>query len=260
MTASSNLKSGTPWVRWVKRPFDLTVAALLVIVLSPLLLLTAALVKATSRGTLFFVQDRAGLNGANFRLIKFRTMRGGRKPDPKELVPLDHPEITYVGRIMRRLKIDELPQLANVLRGDMSLVGPRPTLPDQVAAYDAFRRQRLLLRPGITGLAQVNGNSLMAWDERILYDIAYVRCCSFWMDMGILLRTIFVVPLGEVSMSRPFASTKYAKNVTPPADYTLPPSRRCVGREAATDAGGENGITESEHGAHPPCSSESKSP
>ena len=94
-----------------------------------------------------------------------------RTPDPKELVPLSHPEITPVGRLVRRLKIDELPQLVNVLKGEMSLVGPRPTLPDQVAAYDDFRRQRLLVRPGITGLAQVNSNASVPWDERILFDV-----------------------------------------------------------------------------------------
>ena len=144
--------SRTLWARYGKRGFDLLGTTALLIVLSPVLLLAALLVKLTSPGPILFVQERAGLNGAVFRLLKFRTMLGGRRPDAKELVPLSHPDITPVGRLLRRFKVDELPQLVNVLTGEMSLVGPRPTLPDQVAAYDEFRRQRILVRPGITGL------------------------------------------------------------------------------------------------------------
>ncbi len=224
MVEESTSVSATYWARGGKLAFDLVASALLLIVLSPLLLLVALGVKATSRGAVLFVQKRSGRDGRVFRMIKFRTMRGDRKPDAKELVPLDHPEITPIGRIMRRLKIDELPQLVNVLRGEMSLVGPRPTLPDQVEAYDDFRRQRLLLRPGITGLAQVFGNALMPWDERILYDIAYVRRCGLLMDVGILLRTVAVIPLGETRMTRSFESTKYAEYVIPPDDYQSSPS------------------------------------
>ena len=125
--------STTIWARAGKRAFDVIVACLLLLALSPVLLLAALLVKLTSRGPLFFTQERAGREGVIFRVVKFRTMRGDRTPDPKELVPLEHPEITRVGRLLRRLKIDELPQLILVVAGDMSLVGPRPTLPDQVA-------------------------------------------------------------------------------------------------------------------------------
>lgn len=211
--------SKTLWARGGKRVFDVLAAALLLIVLSPLLLAAAVLVKLTSRGPLFFVQERAGKGGAIFRVVKFRTMRGGRTPDPKELVPLDHPDITRIGWLLRRLNIDELPQLIQVLRGDMSLVGPRPTLPDQVAAYDDFRRQRLLVRPGITGLAQVNGSTTIPWDERILFDIAYVRRCSLRMDLGILLRTKWVLLAGERRCARPFKDSPYARYVTPPEGY-----------------------------------------
>jgi len=203
--------SASIWLRTLKRPFDLVAAMLLLVVLLPVFLLVAILVKLTSPGPVFFTQDRAGKDGRIFRLVKFRTMRGDRKPDPKELVPLQHPDITGLGYALRRFKIDELPQLFNVVKGEMSLVGPRPTLPDQVAAYDDFRRQRLLVRPGITGLAQVYGNSLMPWDERILYDIAYVRRCGFLLDMSILLRTFVVVVLGERRMTRPFAQSPFAR-------------------------------------------------
>ncbi len=211
--------SKTLWASGLKRWFDLVTSLLLLIVLSPLFVVTAILVKLSSRGPVFFTQDRGGRGGVRFRLTKFRTMRGGRKPDPKELVPLDHPEITSLGRLLRRTKIDELPQLFNVVRGEMSLVGPRPTLMDQVEAYDDFRRQRLLARPGISGLAQVYGNAMVSWDERILYDIAYVRRCSFALDVHILLRTMLVVFAGEHGMTKPFAESPFAAYVAVPDGY-----------------------------------------
>ena len=223
MSNESSNVSRTPWARYGKRTIDVVAVGLLLICLSPVLLLAAVLVKLTSPGPVFFVQDRAGRDAAVFRLYKFRTMCGDREPDPKELVHLDHPEITSIGRLLRRFKIDELPQLWNVLKGDMSLIGPRPTLPDQVAAYDEFRRQRLFMRPGITGLAQVNGNTAVPWDERILFDIAYVRRCRFATDVGILLRTVLVLLFGERYTTRPFQKTPYAEDVTPPPGYPTTP-------------------------------------
>lgn len=219
MTEEMPPVSTTLWARGVKRALDALAGSALLVLLSPVLAAAAVLVKLTSRGPLLFSQERAGKDGAIFRVVKFRTMRGGRTPDPREFVPLDHPEITRVGRLLRRFKIDELPQLVHVVTGRMSLVGPRPTLPDQAAAYDDFRRQRLLVRPGITGLAQTHGNTSMSWDERILFDIAYVRRCSFLMDLGILLRTILVVFLGEQRTTRAFCSTTYSRHVTLPEDY-----------------------------------------
>jgi lipopolysaccharide/colanic/teichoic acid biosynthesis glycosyltransferase len=190
---------------------DLLVAAGLLLLLSPMLLIVALLVKLTSPGPVFFVQERGGWHGENFRAYKFRSMRGGRKPDPKELVPLDHPEITAVGKFIRRTKIDELPQLINVLKGEMAIIGPRPTLPDQVAAYDDFKRQRLLVRPGCTGLAQVNGATAISWDERIKYDVHYAYHCSPRLDLHILLKTVLVVLRGEAPYARPFKDSPYAK-------------------------------------------------
>ena len=168
------------------------------------------LVKLTSPGPVFFFQQRTGRGEQPFRPYKLRTMRGSRRPDPNELVPLDHPEITTVGRILRRLKIDELPQILNVVNGSMALIGPRPTLPEQTRAYDDFKRQRLLVRPGITGLAQVNGNTAISWNERINYDVYYVRHHGFWMDVGILLKTMLVLIGGEQRFARSFAESQYA--------------------------------------------------
>jgi len=211
--------STTFWARYAKRAFDLVVTLVFLFFNVPGLVVAAILIKLTSRGPLLFVQQRAGKDGVPFRTVKFRTMKASRRPDPKELVPLDHADITPVGQLLRRLKIDELPQLFNVIAGQMSLIGPRPTLPDQVAEYDDFRRQRLLVRPGITGLAQVNGNTSVPWDERILFDVAYVRRCSFLLDMGILLRTLLVVLVGEARTTRDFCATRYARFVDIPAHY-----------------------------------------
>jgi len=213
--------SASFWLRGPKRAFDVTGAIAIAVLLSPVWLLSALAVKVSSRGPVFFVQERAGRDGRPFRLVKLRTMRGGRTPDAKELVPLDHPEITGVGRWLRRLKIDELPQLWNVLTGDMSLIGPRPTLLDQTEAYDDFRRQRLLVRPGITGLAQTHGNTQMSWDERILYDIAYVRRCNLTLDLLILARTVAVIFVGELAMSQPFKKSRYAEWVAIPDSFTV---------------------------------------
>lgn len=200
----------TPWTDGPKRVFDLVGAVLLLVLLSPVLILTALAVKLTSRGPMSFRQRRIGKGGATFEVVKFRTMRAARTPDPKELVPLDHPDITPIGFFLRRFKIDELPQLFNVLTGEMSLVGPRPTLPDQVAAYTEFQRQRMLVRPGVTGLAQVYGSAQMPWEERIQYDVAYVRRCGLMLDLWILLRSPWVALVGEERTQRAFASSPFA--------------------------------------------------
>lgn len=210
-TDSAAIVSRTIWARGLKRACDLALSLLGLMLVSPILLLAMLLVKLTSPGPVFFIQVRTGRHGREFRPYKLRTMRGSRRPDPDEIVPLDHPEITRVGRLLRRLKIDELPQILNVVNGDMSLIGPRPTLPQQTRAYDDFKRQRLLIRPGVTGLAQTNGNAAISWDERIKYDVHYVRHHGFWMDAGILLKTVLVLLRGEERFARPFDQSPYAK-------------------------------------------------
>ncbi len=181
----------------VKRLADIVISLVGVVILSPVLALSALAIRLTGRGSVFFTQTRIGLDEKPFRLFKFRTMRAGRTPDPKELVPLDHPEITWIGRILRRTKVDELPQIFNVLLGDMSLIGPRPTLPDQVERYDDFERQRQWVRPGCTGLAQVHGGTAISWPERIEWDVYYVRHLNIWLDLRILCRTPMVIIFGE---------------------------------------------------------------
>lgn len=190
-----------------KRVFDFVVAAVAAVALSWLLLLIYLLVRCSSRGRGLFVQGRAGRDGRIFRLLKFRTMRADHvhDPDPSIVIAGDDDAVTPVGRLLRRLKLDELPQLFNVLAGHMSLVGPRPTVPEQVAEYDDFKRRRLSVPPGITGLAQVNGDTTLTWDERIEWDVYYVDRRSFWMDLKLLAVTAWVVVVGTSRRVRRFA-------------------------------------------------------
>ena len=151
----------------------------------------AAAIRLDSPGPALFTQVRVGKDGREFVAFKFRTMIDAPNPE----FP-DPSRITRVGRILRRTSLDELPQLFNVLRGEMSVVGPRPTLPYQVERYDAAQRGRLLVKPGITGLAQVNGRNSLTWSERITWDLKYVREQSMGLDLRILARTVLPVLVG----------------------------------------------------------------
>jgi lipopolysaccharide/colanic/teichoic acid biosynthesis glycosyltransferase len=181
-----------------KRLFDFIVASIILILLLPLLMISAILVRVTSPGPVFFVQDRVGRYSRVFRVYKFRSMRENTA-DPIEMgqVDLDNDLITLVGRYLRRFKIDELPQLWNIVRGEMSLVGPRPTLPELAADYTPEQNRRLLVRPGLTGWAQVLGNTELTWDERIKLDLWYLDRLSFRFDLKILFLTFKVIIYGE---------------------------------------------------------------
>ncbi|MHC4443143.1 MAG: sugar transferase [Planctomycetota bacterium] len=195
----------------IKRTFDIVTSLVMIVILSPAWLIITLLVKLTSPGPVFFTQPRGGLHGKPFTLIKFRTMRTHHVHDTKEIIPLSHPNITPLGRLLRRLKLDELPQLVNVLKGDMSIIGPRPTIMEQVLAYDDFKKRRLEVRPGCTGLAQVNGSGLLSWDERIKYDVYYVDHLGLTIESLILAKTILIFLMGDEYFSRPFDKSPYAK-------------------------------------------------
>jgi undecaprenyl phosphate N,N'-diacetylbacillosamine 1-phosphate transferase len=198
------------WARYLKRAVDILLSACVAVVAVPILAVAALFMQITSPGPVLFRQLRTGRRGRTFTPYKLRTMSAAHRHDPTEIVPLHHPGVTWVGRLLRRFKIDELPQVFNVLKGDMALVGPRPTIPEQTEAYDDFQRRRLLVRPGVTGLAQVNGNASFSWDERIKYDVYYVRHHNFVMDVGILIKTVAVLVLGEERFVRPFDQSPYA--------------------------------------------------
>ena len=184
-----------------KRVLDIGVSATVLVVSSPLLALTALLIKLTSPGPVFFAQDRVGMNQRRFRLYKFRSMVVDADERKKELAHLNEldgpafkmgndPRITRIGRIIRKTSIDELPQLYNVLKGEMSLVGPRPPLPDEVSKYQWLFRRRLSVKPGITCVWQVSGRSGTTFDEWMKMDKQYVENWSLWLDLKILLKTI----------------------------------------------------------------------
>jgi lipopolysaccharide/colanic/teichoic acid biosynthesis glycosyltransferase len=174
----------------MRRPFDVAGAALGLVVSSPFLLLGALAVKLEDRGPILYRQLRVGRNGSDFELLKLRTMVvGAERLGAGYAVDRGDARITKTGRFLRRLSVDELPQLWNVLRGDMSLIGPRPTLRYQVERYTPRQARRLEVRPGITGWAQVHGRAALPWDERIELDVWYVEHGSAWVDLKILLRT-----------------------------------------------------------------------
>lgn len=184
--------------RTVKRAFDLVVAAGLLALLAPLLVAIAVVVRLDSAGPALFVSERVGRGGRIFRFYKFRTMVVGAERLGRGLeVEKDDPRITRIGAFLRRTSLDELPQLLNILKGEMSLVGPRPTVPSQVARYTERQRRRLDVAPGVTGWAQVNGRNLLSWPERIELDVWYVENWSLALDAQILLRTVPLVLRGR---------------------------------------------------------------
>jgi exopolysaccharide biosynthesis polyprenyl glycosylphosphotransferase len=191
-----------------KRALDIVVSALLLGMLSPLFALVALLIKVTTHGPVFFAQQRCGRNGRTFRCYKFRTMVQGAEIMKESLLTRNEmtgpvfkirndPRITPLGRVLRKTSIDELPQLWNVLRGDMSLVGPRPPLPEEVATYTPREHIRLSVPPGLTCLWQVSGRSDLDFDRWIELDIEYIRRRCFWYDLWLLVRTVPAVLTGR---------------------------------------------------------------
>jgi undecaprenyl phosphate N,N'-diacetylbacillosamine 1-phosphate transferase len=176
---------------WIKEIIDQTLGWLAVITLSPLFWLIAGLIRLETPGPVFFRQERIGKDGRPLVAYKFRSMVDNATAMGLGLnVAVNDARITRMGKFLRNTSLDELPQLFNVLKGEMSLVGPRPTLAYQVAAYNEVQRRRLLVKPGITGWAQINGRNAIPWEERIRLDVWYVDHWSLGLDFTILLRTI----------------------------------------------------------------------
>lgn len=204
---SAHLTTAQSAQAW-KRPFDLTLGLIILALLAPVFLIIAALVKLTSAGPVMFVQKRVGKDGTHFAIYKFRSMYMEAEARRAELLATSDregicfkakkdPRITAVGRWLRRLSLDELPQIFNVLQGDMSLVGPRPALLSEVAAYPARAMLRLSVLPGITGLWQVSGRAEIGFDEMVDLDIHYARTGSLSADLVILARTFEAVFSGR---------------------------------------------------------------
>lgn len=193
----------------LKRFFDIVLSLLALIVLAPLFLLIAVIIKMTSRGPVFFVQERVGYYGRSFLFYKFRSMYVDAEARKRALMELNEskdgvifkmkndPRITPVGRILRKTSMDELPQLLNVLLGDMSLVGPRPPLPAEVQQYSLDDRKRLNVKPGITCIWQVSGRSDIPFKKQVELDKEYIQSQSLWNDLIVLLRTIPAILSGR---------------------------------------------------------------
>lgn len=177
--------------RHIKRPQDFCCALLAIILLSPVMLVTTILVRMKLGSPVIFKQERPGLNGKVFKLYKFRTMTDAK--DSTGQLLSDEERLTTFGKKLRATSIDELPELINILKGDMSVVGPRPLLVQYLPLYNERQRRRHEVRPGVTGLAQVNGRNAISWEEKFEYDVAYVDNVTFLGDWRIVFRTIKTV-------------------------------------------------------------------
>jgi exopolysaccharide biosynthesis polyprenyl glycosylphosphotransferase len=195
------------WQLLFKRIADVILSMLLLIVFLPIILITALAIKIESKGPILFSQIRSGVNGRKFKLYKFRSMIVGAEMKKKHIEKMNEmdgpvfkikhdPRITKVGRLIRKFSIDELPQLINVLKGDMSIVGPRPPLPVEVQMYELWQRRRLSLKPGLTCIWQVSGRNNINFDRWMEMDLEYIDNWSLWMDFKILFKTVFVVLFG----------------------------------------------------------------
>ncbi|MEK6790725.1 MAG: sugar transferase [Deltaproteobacteria bacterium] len=192
----------------IKRAFDVAASLILMAAISPVFLIAASLIKATSPGPVFFVQQRCGINGRQFAMYKFRSMYTGAEAGLSELKHLsdsdgpafklkNDPRITWIGALLRKMSIDELPQLWNVFKGDMSIVGPRPPVADEVAKYARWQKRRLSMRPGLTCIWQVSGRSNIGFEEWMRLDLQYIDNWSLKLDAKIILKTIPAVLFGR---------------------------------------------------------------
>lgn len=193
---------------WLKRAFDIAFASLLLLALSPIMILAALLVKLTSRGPVLFKQVRVGRGGRHFWCYKFRSMCVDAEAKKEKYLHLNEasgpvfkikhdPRITPIGRLLRKFSVDELPQFFNVLRGEMSIVGPRPPIPSEVETYSPHERQRLAVMPGLTCLWQISGRSNISFEHWIELDLLYIETMSFGNDLKIVLKTIPAVVTGS---------------------------------------------------------------
>jgi len=179
----------------LKRIIDVIGALIGLVVFFPIMLIVAFVIYITMGKPIFFKQIRAGKDGEPFTIYKFRSMLDIVDQDGNPLP--DDERLTKTGKILQRFRLDELPELYNILKGDMSFIGPRPTLIEQISSYNNFQKNRLKFRPGLTGWAQVNGNTMLSWNDRILLDVWYIDHWSLLLDLKIIMYTIDVVLRGE---------------------------------------------------------------
>ncbi|MDD5727011.1 MAG: sugar transferase [Victivallales bacterium] len=194
---------------YFKIVFDFLLAFIGLLLLSPLFIITAAVLAAVNKGSPFFIQRRPGKDGKAFAIIKFKTMSENTDTSG-ELLP-DEQRLHFIGKIVRKSSLDEIPQLINVLKGEMSLVGPRPLLPEYLPYYNEEQKKRHLVRPGITGWAQVNGRNNLSWDEKFSLDVWYVENMALALDLKILYLTFIKVFKSEGVNKQGYATTEKFK-------------------------------------------------
>jgi len=192
--------------RFFKQIIDFIIALTALVILSPLLLIVVILLFFANKGNPFFFQNRPGKDERIFKIVKFRTMTNKR--DENGILLPDADRLTGIGKFVRKTSFDEIPQLINVLMGDMSLIGPRPLLPEYLPIFNERQKKRHSVRPGITGWAQVNGRNAISWNKKFEYDVWYVENLSFTLDMKILFKTIKKVIISEGINTQDMATTE----------------------------------------------------
>ncbi len=197
-----------PYEKYIKRPLDCVLASAALLVLSPVFGVTALLVRTKLGSPVFFFQERPGKDEKIFRIAKFRSMTD-KRDENGELLP-DDERLTRFGRLLRSTSLDELPELWNIVKGDMALVGPRPLLVEYLPYYTAEEKHRHDVLPGLTGLAQVNGRNAIDWDTKLAFDVEYVRRISFWTDVKIILKTVVkTVKRSDIQVGSGFKAGKF---------------------------------------------------
>jgi lipopolysaccharide/colanic/teichoic acid biosynthesis glycosyltransferase len=194
-----------------KRLFDLLVSLLALSVLLPIFAVIAVAIKLSGEGSVIFRQERAGRGGKPFMFYKFRTMKMNIDPFGPSPKTSDDQRLTRVGRFLREYSLDELPQLFNVLKGDMSIIGPRPLYVSQMAEWDERQKKRLLVKPGLTGLAQISGRGELTREEKLELDVKYVENADFWLDLKIILATVTQVFRRKNIYEKKYSQTEYTR-------------------------------------------------
>jgi undecaprenyl phosphate N,N'-diacetylbacillosamine 1-phosphate transferase len=194
-----------------KRIADICISLLVIVLLLPVFAVIVAAIKFSSKGPAIFKQERAGKNGRPFIFYKFRTMKTEVDPFGPSPKAADDLRLTKVGKLLREYSLDELPQLFNVLKGDMSIIGPRPLYVSQMAEWDEKQKKRLLVKPGLTGLAQISGRGELTREEKLELDVKYVETAGFWLDLKIILATIACTFGRKNIYEKKYSQTEYTR-------------------------------------------------
>lgn len=196
---------------FVKRILDICISLPAVILLLPVFAVIIIAIRVSSKGSALFKQQRVGKDGTPFMFYKFRTMKLGVDPFGASPKSGDDPRLTRIGKLLREYSLDELPQLFNVLKGDMSIVGPRPLYVSQMAEWNEGQKKRLLVKPGLTGLAQISGRGELTREEKLELDVKYVETANFWTDIKIILATVIQVLRRKSIYEKKYSQTKYTR-------------------------------------------------